>query len=399
MTSKNIASNNAADTDMEKRIGWAMFRHMLGNAAIPLLGSGAGSLLVAGAFFWRDRQTIAIPWLVVVYATIVIRIYLTRWFRGFVAVHGFSERAGNWYALSVGLSGIAWGFGALLLNNAPDVICAELTITAIQAMVMGGAITLGAVMPAFFAFSIPAILPMVGVLASSGEATQMVLAGYSLIFFVLVSLVARNFNRSLRRALRLKFENEALVDLLTERARELALRANTDGLTGLGNRLWFDQILESEWARLKRSGAPLSVILLDVDHFKLFNDTYGHVAGDACLKQIAQVMKEVCRSTSEFVARYGGEEFIVLLPEVHAEAMCGVAERIRTRIADLEIPHETSQTAHHITASLGAVTVQCGGSTTSADAVALADEQLYRAKALGRNRVEHLAWGARDTPA
>ncbi|WP_233864099.1 GGDEF domain-containing protein [Paraburkholderia adhaesiva] len=398
MTSENIASNNAADFDMEKRIGWAMFRHILGNAAIPLVASGAGSLLVAGAFFLRDRQTIAITWLLVVYATIVIRICLTRWFRGFVAVHGFSRRAGNWYALSVGLSGVAWGVGALLLIKAPDVICAVLTITAIQAMVMGGAITLGAFMPAFFAFSIPAIMPMVGVLASSGEATQMVLAVCSLIFFVLISLVARNFNRSLHRALRLKFENEALVDLLSEKARELALRANTDGLTGLANRLWFDQILESEWARLKRSGAPLSVILLDVDHFKLFNDTYGHIAGDACLKQIAQVLKEACRSTSDFVARYGGEEFIVLLPEIQAEGACAVAERIRTRIAHLEIPHEASQTARHITASLGAVTVQCADLATSADAVAFADEQLYRAKALGRNRVVHLTWGARDIP-
>jgi diguanylate cyclase (GGDEF)-like protein len=399
VTPENITSDMAADTDMQKRIGWAMFRHTLGNAAIPLVGSGAGSLLVAGACFSRERQAIAIVWLLVVYATIAIRVYLTRRFHRFVAAHGFSQRAGYWYALSVGLSGLAWGAGALLLLAAPDVICAVLIITAIQAMVMGGAITLGAFMPAFFAFSIPAILPMLGVLASSGQPTQIVLAVYSLIFAVLVSLVARNFNRSLHRALKLTFENEALVDLLTENAHELALRANTDGLTGLSNRLRFDQMLESEWARLKRSGGPLSVILLDVDHFKLFNDTYGHIAGDTCLKRIAQVLKEACCSATDFVARYGGEEFIVLLPETPADGALVVAEKIRTRIAHLAIAHATSHTAPHITASLGAVTVKCADLATSADAIALADEQLYRAKALGRNRVTHLASTGRDAAA
>lgn len=383
---------------MEKRVGWAMFRHMLGNAAIPLVASGAGSLLVAGACFLRDRQMISVAWLLSVYATVAIRVYLTYWFRSFVAVHGFSGRVGNWYALSVGLSGIAWGAGALLLTAAPDAMCSVLVITAIQAMVMGGAITLGAFMPAFFAFSVPAILPMVGVLASTGQATQIALAACSLIFLVLVSFVARSYNRSLRGSLRVTFENEAKVDLLTESAHELAVRANTDGLTGLANRLRFDQILASEWARLQRSGDPLSVILLDVDHFKLFNDTYGHVAGDACLKQIAQVLKEACRSASDFVARFGGEEFVVLLPETNANGARAVAEKIRGRIAHLAIPHEASQTAGYITASLGAVTMQCADPTTSADAVAFADEQLYRAKALGRNRVAHLAWTRSDMP-
>ncbi|MCC6913436.1 MAG: diguanylate cyclase [Rhodospirillaceae bacterium] len=173
---------------------------------------------------------------------------------------------------------------------------------------------------------------------------------------------------------------------LKQNRDELLRLARTDGLTGLYNRRSFDDLLNREWRRLARTGEPLSVIMIDVDHFKLYNDTYGHGGGDLCLQRVARASESALQRPADVVARYGGEEFVALLPETKLEGAMAVAEAIRAAVAVLEIPHKASQTAPHITLSLGAACTIPQPDQNPAGLLAAADKQLYAAKSEGRNR-------------
>ena len=160
----------------------------------------------------------------------------------------------------------------------------------------------------------------------------------------------------------------------------------TDSLTGLANRRYFDEALSTEFYRVKRSGAPLSLIMLDVDYFKKFNDSYGHLAGDDCLRQFGTTLKTIVGRAPDIVARYGGEEFVVILPETEITGAEALAEQIRKAVEELAIPHSASETSESVTVSLGVVTVYATGLESPEQVVALADQALYCAKNRGRNR-------------
>jgi diguanylate cyclase (GGDEF)-like protein len=179
-----------------------------------------------------------------------------------------------------------------------------------------------------------------------------------------------------RTQMRLKQQSDLLENL-----------AFIDGLTGLANRRALDDRCTQEWSRSLRTGRPLSVILLDVDHFKLFNDHCGHSAGDECLKGVARSLAARVRRPSDLVARYGGEEFVVLLPEAdHASAMA-VGETLRAGVAEFNMPHPASPVAPHVTISVGVATAVAGPALTFAQLLEHADQALYACKRGGRNRV------------
>jgi diguanylate cyclase (GGDEF)-like protein len=175
---------------------------------------------------------------------------------------------------------------------------------------------------------------------------------------------------------------------LKQNRDELVRLARTDGLTGLYNRRTFDDLLQREWRRLARTGEPLAVIMMDVDHFKLYNDTYGHGGGDVCLQRVARAAVGALQRPADVVARYGGEEFVALLPETKLEGAIAVAEAIRAAVAALEIPHTASKTAAHVTVSLGAACTVPQPDKDPASLLELADQQLYAAKSEGRNRAK-----------
>jgi diguanylate cyclase (GGDEF)-like protein len=174
---------------------------------------------------------------------------------------------------------------------------------------------------------------------------------------------------------------------LEEANRELQHLAVSDGLTQVANRRRFDEYLGQEWQRMAREDAPLSLLLCDVDFFKSYNDTYGHQAGDDCLRQVARAISCTVKRPVDLVARYGGEEFAVILPNTNAEGAVQVAEKVRSEVKALEIVHANSQINKCVTLSLGvASTVPCHKSS-SAVLISAADEALYQAKAKGRNCV------------
>jgi len=184
-------------------------------------------------------------------------------------------------------------------------------------------------------------------------------------------------------------------DITSRRQAEAALeKANRklqrlsvlDDLTQVANRRRFDETLNEEWQRLSRDRAPLSLIFCDIDNFKLYNDTYGHQAGDDCLRAVADTISANCQRPGDFVARYGGEEFIVILPNTAAEGAVHLAEDIREEIERLKIPHMRSQASRYITLSLGISCIFPSADVTSESLIGAADKALYEAKKQGKNR-------------
>ena len=169
--------------------------------------------------------------------------------------------------------------------------------------------------------------------------------------------------------------------------QELKRLATLDGLTGLANRRRFDEYIEQEWQRLAREQEPLSLILCDIDFFKLYNDTYGHQAGDDCLKQVATALRHSVKRPADLVARYGGEEFAVILPHTTAAGALCLAKSIHQQVRQLRLAHPGSTVSQDVTLSLGvAGLIPCSGATP-AKLIAAADAALYEAKTTGRDRV------------
>jgi diguanylate cyclase (GGDEF)-like protein len=176
---------------------------------------------------------------------------------------------------------------------------------------------------------------------------------------------------------------------LEEKNRQLQILSSLDGLTGIPNRRQFDEMLNQEWNRMAREKAPLSLIILDVDHFKLFNDRYGHLTGDCCLCRVASALAGMMRRPADMVARYGGEEFAAILPGTSAEGAQLVAESMRRTVAELAIEHLDSPVRHVVTVSLGVSTVIPIPGCIPADLIQAADQGLYQAKQEGRDRWIH----------
>lgn len=165
---------------------------------------------------------------------------------------------------------------------------------------------------------------------------------------------------------------------------------NSDGLTKLSNRRHFDEYLEMEWRRALREQSSVSLLMIDVDYFKSFNDTFGHVAGDEALRQVAETLRTSCTRSSDMAARYGGEEFAMVLPGTSAGGARLLAEKVRRAIEALQIPHDQPKPGSVLSASIGVATLIPATGQDSLTLVEMADQGLYRAKHSGRNQVAML---------
>jgi diguanylate cyclase (GGDEF)-like protein len=216
------------------------------------------------------------------------------------------------------------------------------------------------------------------------------------------SLIVRLFKQQQEKNEIISEQNKTLDEKtaqLQQVNQTLQYLSNIDGLTCVANRRYFNEMLQSEWLRAQRQlaahdpgrrDAPaenISLILLDIDYFKQYNDHYGHIAGDECLRQVAQVIKECLKRGGDMVARFGGEEFVVLLPATTGQGAYVVAENIREQVEALAIKHEYSKVARHITVSLGVASMDEAQDQTSTDMLKRADQALYQAKGRGRNCV------------
>ncbi len=180
-------------------------------------------------------------------------------------------------------------------------------------------------------------------------------------------------------------ELEELQQQLEETNEQLHLLSITDGLTGLYNKRQFNDMLADEWSRSRRHQSPLSLIILDIDHFKGYNDTYGHAMGDDCLRKVALTIAATVKRDQDKVARVGGEEFAIILPDTDQEGADLISERVRRCIEDMEIPHEESGVAKYLTTSIGSSSTVPDNAHKVRELITTADSALYDAKACGRN--------------
>jgi diguanylate cyclase (GGDEF)-like protein len=222
--------------------------------------------------------------------------------------------------------------------------------------------------------------------------TELRVIGYETVMMVLVNGIGAISCYQLELAVRRSFlESKELSEL----NKELGVLAQLDGLTGLNNRRSYDTFIERIWSQCKRDHVSLTLLLIDLDHFKAFNDQYGHQAGDDALKAVAEVIKSSAKRPFDFAARYGGEEFVIALygtPEFYGgaaatDASKALAESLRNGICQLRIPHAKSSTSKFLTVSIGVAVILPEAERSLAGSVQMADEALYQAKEGGRNRV------------
>jgi diguanylate cyclase (GGDEF)-like protein len=186
-------------------------------------------------------------------------------------------------------------------------------------------------------------------------------------------------------------ERKRAEQLLQSALQRLEHAANTDGLTGLANRRHFDEFMKRECQQCSRRELPLSMLIIDADHFKLYNDRYGHLAGDECLRAIASQIAAVARRPGDLAARYGGEEFVLLMPETTRTGALHVAKQLSDSVRSLEIRHEANPTTRMVTISIGVAACfphhQRNTDLCIETLLSAADRSLYQAKRDGRNRI------------
>ncbi len=194
-------------------------------------------------------------------------------------------------------------------------------------------------------------------------------------------------------------ERKQIEEKLLRLQKELEELSFQDGLTGIANRRMFDSVMEVEWGNARRNRKPLSLLLVDIDYFKQFNDEYGHIQGDECLKRVASVLRSAASRPRDFIARFGGEEFVLVLPETDIDSAAVVAERCRELIAAQRISHARSEVRDILSVSVGVGSIVPTAESEATTFIDLVDRRLYRAKQNGRDCVEHGCGTARPEPA
>lgn len=276
------------------------------------------------------------------------------------------------------LSGAAWGAAALLMPT-DRIEYQALVILVVGGIVIGSLSTLAITKGAFSMYLFAAVAPISVRMFAIGSFIPTLIGVLTLVFMLTMYVIGQQI-----------FGVFTSTFLARIHAENMARR---DPLTNIANRRLLDEYLEQVWYYAVRGTFPLSLVLIDIDNFKRYNDHYGHTKGDECLKRVADVLRSSLPRRTDLMARYGGEEFVALLPFTHADGGALVAERLRNAVSQLEISHAPSVSTPHVTVSLGGATCVAKSDGTPTGLVNLADQALYEAKAEGKNRC---AWKTVD---
>ncbi len=286
------------------------------------------------------------------------------------------------FVLGACAAGLVWGAAGVLLFHPTSFVYQVLLAFALGGLMAGAVPLLSFLDRAYSCFAIPILAPISVQILAMGDRLHLFMGLMVLIFgFTMLATSAR-----MRRFFQDSVELRAQLSVSIETSQELEQMLRIDTLTGIANRRLFDEMLEEEWRRAQRDGTVLAVIIADIDHFKSFNDRYGHPAGDRCLIAVAHAMRDALHRPGDLVARIGGEEFAFLLPDTPLPGARAVAEQVRRGVLGLGLRHEAPSVAGQVTVSLGLAVADDPAIASPDDLLRAADQALYRAKRGGRNQ-------------
>lgn len=287
------------------------------------------------------------------------------------------------FVVSACAAGVSWGVAGIALFAHGEFPYQVFLAFVIGGMIAGAIPLLSAVGHAYHWYAIPAALPICVQMLLVGDRVHLIMGAMMLVYFVAMLASAFQVKRLFHESDRLRRE----LWQSAESAIELEQMLRLDVLTGIANRRRFEEELDREWRLSRRQGDTLSVITADIDHFKQYNDHYGHPAGDKCLVSVAQAMEKALSRPGDVVARIGGEEFAFVLPRTTLNGAQSVAEQVRERVLALKLPHVASPDSEQVTLSFGIACSDQTGIDSPADLLGASDTALYEAKRRGRNRI------------
>ena len=381
-------------------------------------------LAISMTFVFRNHlsQASIIAWLLVFTSSTGLRLYRSYTFLNSENTSSNPDYWFSWHLAGVIISGLIWGGFILLLVQTADPTYLGLVTICAAGLCAGAATVYSASLISFLLFSIPLLSPIGGFLVLSEYPAICALGYFVFLFLITIIAISYRLNKTMTSSLGLQIEKEDLLAALeTEKqqvidanknleqdiqkkiqteakllyekksaediSEKLRALSTQDGLTGINNRRRFDEALYDEWYRAARQSSHLSLIICDIDKFKEYNDTHGHLAGDKCLTRIAHLIDDYARRTADVAARFGGEEFAIILPDTDDEDAKIIAEHMRVAIFDLALPHGVSSVADVVTASFGVHTTIPEKNILPDILIDYADKALYQAKGQGRNRV------------
>lgn len=361
--------------------------------AIPFQIIGASIVAVA---IWPETPAIwlGLWWIVLTGLTVYRLWYIARSKQLAIAQKATASLHAN-FCTGVAATGIVWGAGYLVFITQISIEHQAMLVMVLAGIAAGGLVASYGVKRHFFSFLLPALGAPAIYGLFDGARIQIWISVLMLVFIAALIASFLRYARAVYELIDTRLENSVLVESLSASNRELEESneqllelSSTDGLTQVANRRHFDSQLQREWGRAQRSGNWLSYIMVDIDFFKPFNDHYGHLKGDDCLKEVAQALQSVLRRPGDFVGRYGGEEFAILSPDTPPEGALLLAEKVRSVIEELQIPHRGSPVAGYVSVSVGVTSAKPGADGSVNDLIHTADRALYEAKHRGRNCIE-----------
>jgi len=375
-------SRSAADS-IRSAIVAAQVEQAYRHLPVSLLAGLVNGLLLA--YFLRD--VIAHPaldiWLIALVIVTSARYAALRAYRSRTR-SAFAQAPWRRYAvLGACAAGLLWGSAGLFLFHPSSIPHQVLLAFVLGGMVAGGIPLLAFLGPAYPCFAIPMVLPIAFRMLAAGDEVHVIMGLMILVFGGAMLASAAQVRRIFHDSVELQHQLSSSREL----SHTLEQMLRVDELTGIANRRLFDDMLEKEWRRATRERTVLSVLAVDIDHFKAYNDHYGHPAGDECIRAVARTMSDTLHRPGDLAARIGGEEFAFLLPDTPIAGALRVSELIRQRVQALGLMHAGPDVKGPVTVSLGVASSENTDIGTAGDLLRAADKALYRAKNQGRNQV------------